>query len=154
MAKQKSPNKTIHTEQLKTYKDTNTYNKKNHQELSTAILAAMSVKTNLYQKIYNLITTEPDTWRQFDFLSSENKDNRFVEKIEREIKNVKSDNFNYQKYQPAIGCILGMRKIKFNEAIIKNMYVAKLQNILFLLKEAEGGSELNESKNNSTDLYR
>ncbi len=124
------------------------------QRLKKALDILTGLRVNVYQKLYYLVNASPETWRQFDFLSSETKVNNFISVIEREIKYAKDDNFNLEKYKPAIECILGAKNIKFNDAIIKNMYVAKLQNVIFLLKEKEGNGEISEVKSSKPNILR
>ena len=97
--------------------------------------------------MYYLITTPVENWKQFDFLSSKTKIENFIEKIETEIKKVKSDNYNFEKYRTAILCIIGKNADKFNPAIIKNMYIAKLQTIIFIIKENNNDNDIKEVKN-------
>ena len=126
----------------------------NDECIKRALEVLTNLRTNIYQKLYYLSTTPPSKWRQFDFLSSKIKITNFIDKVEHEIKSVKEDNFNLEKYKPAIECILGAKNLKFNDAIVKNMYIAKLQNILFLLKENEENDGINETKNAKPDILR
>ena len=106
-----------------------------------------NLRINIYQRLYYLITTPVEDWKQFDFLSSKTKIENFIEKIETEIKKVKSDNYNFEKYRTAILCIIGKNADKFNPAIIKNMYIAKLQTIIFIIKENNNDNDIKEVKN-------
>lgn len=114
-----------------------------------AINILSNLRTNIYQRVYYLVSSNVETWRQFDFLSSDTKIDNFIEKLEREIKLVRTKTFNFDKYRTAILYIVGKGASKFNEPIIKNMYIAKLQNIIFILKKAEDGDEIKEVKDNS-----
>jgi len=141
------------TDKIKQNKyDYKAMNFKIEKKTKEALGILLNLRTNIYQRIYYLITTEIDSWKNFNFLSSEKKVNDFIDKLEREIKIVKSDNFNFEKYRPAILCIVGKGASKFNEAIIKNMYIAKLQNIIFIIKKAEEGEGISEVKENSIGI--
>ena len=139
------------TDKKRTYCAKNTNTPKQTKE---AINILSNMRTNIYQRIYCLITSPVETWKQFDFLSSESKITSFIEKLEKEIKAVKSDNFNFSKYKIAIFCILGKDVEKFAEPIIKNMYIAKLQNIVFLIKETVDNEGIKEVKNTNKDIMR
>ena len=119
-----------------------------------AINILSNLRTNVYQRIYYLITSPVETWRQVDFLSSEGKIESFISRLEKEIKTAKGKSFNFEKYRTAILCILGKSADKFNEAIIKNMYIAKLQNIIFLIKENTEGNEIKEVKESNKNITR
>lgn len=147
--------KTHNTEKLTNKKQTycakNTNTPKQTKE---AINILSNMRTNIYQRIYYLITSPVETWKQFDFLSSESKVASFIEKLEKEIKLVKNNDFNFAKYKTAIFCILGKDVEKFTKAIIKNMYIAKLQNIVFLIKETAENEGIKEAKNTNKDIMR
>lgn len=119
-----------------------------------AIHILSNLRTNIYQRIYYLATSPVETWRQFDFLSSDSKIDLFITRLEKEIKIIKNKDFNFEKYKTAILCILGKNVSKFNDAIIKNMYIAKLQNIIFLIKENNGDNSIKEVKENNKNLTR
>ena len=139
------------TDKKRTYcaKHTNT-----PKQTKEAINILSNMRTNIYQRIYCMITSPVETWKQFDFLSSESKITSFIEKLEKEIKAVKSDNFNFSKYKIAIFCILGKDVEKFAEPIIKNMYIAKFQNIVFLIEETVDNEGIKEVKNTNKDIMR
>ena len=99
-----------------------------------AINILSNLRTNIYQRVYYLVSSNVETWRQCDFLSSDTKIDNFIEKLEREIKLVRTKTFNFDKYRTAILYIVGKGASKFNEPIIKNMYIAKLQNIIFIIQ--------------------
>ena len=97
----------------------------NDESVREALKLITNIKTNIYQKIYILSITDREKWQQFDFLSSQNKIEIFIKKIEQEIKAIKSKKFDFDKYKIAIYHILNLDKPKFNEEIVKNMYIAK-----------------------------
>ena len=145
----------INTEKIHNKKKNNDIKHEVSDDIRKETLAIItSVRTNIYQKIYRVINALAEDWRKFDFLSSEKKVNTFLSSLEREIKNVKSEKFNFEKYKKIIGVILGMDADKFKEEIVKNMYIAKLQNIIFLLKENETGSDIKEFKETKQDIMR
>lgn len=147
--------KNHNTNKLKKNKDT--YQATRHtamRKTKEAINILSNLRTNIYQKIYYLATSPVENWQQFDFLSSNSKIDMFIIRLEKEIKTVKSQDFNFDKYRTAMLCILGKGVAKFNDAIIKNMYIAKLQNIIFLIKENNGDNSIKEVKENNKDLTR
>ena len=144
----------INTEKIHNKKKNNDIKHEVSDDIRKETLAIItSVRTNIYQKIYRVINALAEDWRKFDFLSSESKVASFIEKLEKEIKLVKNNDFNFAKYKTAIFCILGKDVEKFTKAIIKNMYIAKLQNIIIIIKgiDAEGDEDLTEVK--SSSLY-
>ena len=148
---------------IKNHKITKIQQKKHSQLLTSdndnnireALKLITNLKTNIYQRIYVLSITERDKWQQFDFISSQNKIETFVRKLEQEIKSIKSKKFNFDKYKVAIYHILKLDKPKFTEEIVKNMYIAKLQNIIYLLSD-EADNDLKEVQENkqTNDLRR
>lgn len=140
------------------------YNKEENRDLMVRMLSdefvkknfdiISNAKTNLYQKIYQLVKTNPEIWKQFHFLSSESKVENFIERLHQEVKLVQSEKFNFEKYKDAIKFILGIKETKkFPEPILKNMYIAKLQNICFLLQKQEEGNEISEVEEKTTSAY-
>ena len=127
----------------------------NDESIREALKLITNLKTNIYQRIYILSITDREKWQQFDFLSSQNKIDTFIKKIEQEIKAIKSKKFDFDKYKIAIYHILNLEKPKFNEEIVKNMYIAKLQNIIYLLTNKTDGDlqEVQENKQ-TNDVYR
>ena len=157
MTKDKKPNF------IKNHKITKIKQKKHRQlaishnddNVREALKLITNLKTNIYQRIYILSITERDKWQQFDFLSNQSKIETFVKKIEQEIKSVKGKKFDFDKYKIAIYHILKLEKPKFNEEIIKNMYIAKLQNIIYLLTNKTESDLLEVQENKTTnDVYR
>ena len=124
------------------------------KETEEVINVLSNFRANIYKRIYKLIKSPVKKWRTFDFLSDNSKIESFIEKIEKEIKVVKESNFDFYKYRDAIIYILGKDVNKYNDTIIKNMYIAKLQNIVFLLKEANDGDEMEEVKSSNKDISR
>ena len=119
-----------------------------------AINIISNIRTNLYQNIYTLITSDVETWRQLKFLSNNSEMENFIEKVEKEISKIKSKDFDFDKYRKAIMCILNKRVDKFKDEIIKNMFIAKLQNIVFLLKEGKNDQEIKEVKDANKNIIR
>ncbi len=124
------------------------------KEVKDAINILSNFRTNIYKRIYLLTKTPIKNWRSFDFLSDDNKIEAFVNKIEKEIKVLKNNDFDFYKYREIIACVLGKDVDKFNETIIKNMYIAKLQNIVFLLKEVNDDETIKEVKSKDKNLSR
>ena len=115
-----------------------------------------NAKINIYQKIYKLCTTKTEEWDNISFASNKKKRERLIEMIEQEIAMINSKKFNFEKYENIIRLILSMDNNKnFPEMIMKNMYIAKLQNICFLLKEFDNdGTNIIEEVETAQNIYR
>ena len=115
-----------------------------------------NAKINIYEKIYKLITTKQEEWTNINFISSKHKRERLIEMINQEITMINSKKFNFEKYENIIRLILSMDNNKnFPEMIMKNMYIAKLQNICFLLKEFDNdGNNIIEEVEKQQNIYR
>lgn len=117
-----------------------------------------NIRMDFYQKIYRLIKTPVKTWRTFEFLSDKDQIGIFIEKIKKEVRLIKSSKFDYSKYRPIIIDILGKESSELfnNREIIKNAFVAKLMNIILLLREIieDGGSSIKEVKNTNKGILR
>ncbi|GEM_PF-5401683 len=145
----------INTEKIHNKKKKNDIKHEVSDSIRKETLAIItSVRTNIYQKIYRVLSSSAEDWRKFDFLSSDKKIETFIASLEREIKNVRSEKFNFEKYKKIIGVILGMDTDKFKEEIVKNMYIAKLQNIIFLLKNNNEDGDVKEVKETKQDIMR
>ena len=69
-----------------------------------------------------------------------------IDMIKQELKTIENKRFNFEKYESVIRLILGLKEEQhFNEPIITNMYVAKLQNITMILEEADADTSLKDS---------
>ncbi len=69
-----------------------------------------------------------------------------IDMIKQELTNIENKRFNFEKYESVIRLILGLKEEQnFNEAIITNMYIAKLQNIIMILEDADADTSLKES---------
>lgn len=119
-----------------------------------AINIISNIRTNLYQNIYTLVTSDTKIWRQLGFLSNNSEIENFIEKIEKEINKIKSKDFDFDKYRKAIICILNKKVDKFKDEIVKNMFIAKLQNIVFILKEGKNDQEIKEVKDANKNIIR
>ena len=126
----------------------------NDKDIKEAVSIVSNLRVNFYQKIYILTNTKVETWKQFDFLSSDKKVENFIEKINNEIEKIESNEFNFEKYKEAILSILCIKSGKvFNDKIIKNMYIAKLQNIIFILqKPADDGKDKEKNENKTISM--
>ena len=117
-----------------------------------------NIRIDFYQKIYHLTRTPVKIWRTFEFLSNKDQIGAFIEKIEKEIKLIKGSRFDYIKYHAMIVRILDEKSNKLlnNKEIIKNAFIAKLMNIILLLKETieDGGSSIKEVKNTNKGILR
>ena len=151
------------SEKMSTRQNTQSDKYKNSKIKDPKIKGAMSalnanVRIDFYQKIYRLTKTPVKTWNTFEFLSNKNQIDTIVEKIEKEIKLIKSSKFDYSKYRNIIIRILGEKSNKLfeNREIIRNAFVAKLMNIVLLLKEIveDGGSSIKEVKNANKGILR
>ena len=123
----------------------------NYQEttIKNAIINNITSQHNIYQQIHVLFTINQQEWPELPYLNGKKKREIFIEKIKQEIKDVNRKNFNYKKHQAEIFTILGLsRKSKFNQHIVKNMYIAKLQNIIIIIQnlDAENDNDLKEVK--------
>ena len=68
---------------------------------------------------------------------------------------INSKKFNFEKYKNIICIILTTKNKNFPEIIIKNMYIAKLQNICFLLEEVDNnGGNLSDAVEETQEIYR
>lgn len=128
----------------------------NYQDstIKNAIISNITSQHNIHQQIYALFAIKKQDWESLPYLNGRKKREIFIEKLQQEIKNVNRKNYNYQKHQEEIFTILGLsRKKHFNESIVKNMYIAKLQNIIIIIKgiDTEGDEDLKEVK--SSSLY-
>ena len=124
------------------------------QEIKEALNVLLNLRVNIYQRIYHLTRSPSETWKQFDFLSSKSKISAFIERLKKEVQIIRSKDFNYEKYKEAIVCILGKDVEKFTDTMIKNMYIAKLQNIIFLLAETNDNEGIKEVKNTNKSAQR
>lgn len=111
-------------------------------------------KLNIYQKLYKILSTKQENWEHISFLSSKEKRERMCETIEQEIVFVKSKRFNFDKYKTSIYLILNLKNKTFPDIIVKNMYIAKLQNISFLIKEIDSDDNKIEEVEEHIDIYR
>ena len=141
-------------DKIKEKKETHNKRRTDDAETKKSLAILMNIRLNIYQRVYQLMSTDTENWRNFDFLSSKTKVNNFIEKLEREINNVKSEKFNFEKYKTAINIILGTEGKHFMPEIIKNMYIAKLQNIIFLIKESDTDNNVKETKETKHDMSR
>ena len=128
----------------------------NYQDaiIKDAIISNIMSQNNIHQQIYALFAIKKQEWESLPYLNGRKKREIFIEKLQQEIKNVNRKSYNYQKHQEEIFTILGLsRKKHFNESIVKNMYIAKLQNIIIIIKgiDTEGDEDLKEVK--SSSLY-
>ena len=121
--------------------------------LKEAIYVISNAKINIYQKIYQLVNKDNEEWCNFNFLSSKSKRKSFINSLQREIDKVGNKKFNLDKYKKIIASILNIPSADlFNDEILTNMYIAKLQNIIFFLTENDGGGakEVKETKQDIT----
>ena len=124
------------------------------EQIGSAMIEILSMKTTFYEKILKMISTNSKSWQDIPFLAGKKKRDKCITDIESEIKVVSCKSFNFEKYKPVIYAILGLtNKSKFTEAIVKNMYIAKLQNIILILQSMNYDNNLEEITENKTNGY-
>ena len=124
------------------------------EQISLAMIEILSMKTTFYEKISKMISTNSKFWKDIPFLAGKKKRDKCINDIESEIKSLSGESFNFEKYKPVIYAILGLTdKTKFTEAIVKNMYIAKLQNIILILQSMDYDNSLEEITENKTNGY-
>ena len=142
---------------LEQNKQSNKYKKDPKIKVAIDVLGA-NMRTNFYQKICQLTETKPKTWRKLEFLLDENQIETFIGRIKKEIELVKNSKFDYHKYRNMIIRILGKNsdKLSNNQTIVKNMFIAKLTNIIILLRETieDSESSIKNVKNANKDILR
>lgn len=120
--------------------------------IKNAIITNITSQHNIRQQIYALFAIKKQEWETLPYLNGRKKREIFIEKIQQEINDINRNNYNYQKHKEEIFAILGLsRKSQFNQNIVKNMYIAKLQNIILIIQgiDAEDDNDLKEIKTSS-----
>ena len=129
-------------ENVKQYKD---------KQVKDCMTINLNSRENLYKNIVKLLSINTSRWAEEDYLSTKNKREQFIEILEMEINNVKRKNFNFNKYKNSLYEIIGIsQKKQSNESIIKNMYIAKLQNIIIIIKDMDKDENISEVQEEQT----
>lgn len=129
-------------ENVKQYKD---------KQVKDCMTINLNSRENLYKNIVKLLSINTSRWTEEDYLSTKNKREQFIEILEMEINNVKRKNFNFNKYKNSLYEIIGIsQKKQSNESIIKNMYIAKLQNIIIIIKDMDKDENISEVQEEQT----
>ena len=128
----------------------------NYQDstIKNAIISNITSQHNIHQQIYALFAIKKQDWESLPYLNGKRKREIFIEKLQQEINDVNRKNYNYQKHKDEIFTILGLsRKSQFHQNIIKNMYIAKLQNLIIIIQGMDmyDDNDLKEVK--SSSLY-
>ena len=103
-----------------------------------------------------MLSINTSNWETEDYLSTKNRRKQFIEILEREINNVKRKTFNFNKYKNSLYEIIGItQKKQSNESIIKNMYIAKLQNIIIIIQDIDKDENISEiQEEQKSSIYR
>lgn len=118
----------------------------NDEDIKEVFLTISNSRTNFYKKIYSMCTTQLAEWKTFPWLATTVKRRTMIDTIKQELKNIENKRFNFEKYESVTRLILGLKEEQnFNEAIITNMYVAKLQNIIMILEDADADTGLKDT---------
>ena len=129
-------------ENVKQYKD---------KQVKDCMTINLNSRENLYKNIVKLLSINTSRWIEADYLSTKNKREQFIEILEMEINNVKRKKFNFNKYKNSLYEIIGIsQKKQSNESIIKNMYIAKLQNIIIIIKDMDKDENISEVQEEQT----
>ena len=129
-------------ENVKQYKD---------KQVKDCMTINLNSRENLYKNIVKLLSINTSHWIEADYLSTKNKREQFIEILEMEINNVKRKKFNFNKYKNSLYEIIGIsQKKQSNESIIKNMYIAKLQNIIIIIKDMDKDENISEVQEEQT----
>lgn len=127
-----------------------------NSDTKNAIVDYLNSKKTIYEKLMEMMSLNSKKWPNLNYLSGKFKREKFIDILLQEIEFVKKDNFNYPKYKEVLYKILGISLNKeLSEIIVKNMYIAKMQNVIIILQSFDNNSELNdiqEEQNNS--MYR
>ena len=116
------------------------------EDIREVFLTISNARTNFYKKIYSMCITQLEKWQTLPWLTSTVKRRTMIDMIKQELKTIENKRFNFEKYESVIRLILGLKEEQnFNEPIITNMYVAKLQNIIMILEEADADTSLKDS---------
>ncbi|MBR1428941.1 MAG: hypothetical protein IJ590_01665 [Rickettsiales bacterium] len=116
------------------------------EDIKEVFLTISNARTNFYKKIYSMCVTSLEKWPKLPWLTTTVKRRTMIDMIKQELKAIENKRFNFEKYESVIGLILGLKEEQhFNEPIITNMYVAKLQNIIMILEDADADKSLKES---------
>ena len=129
-------------ENVKQYKD---------KQVKDCMTINLNSRENLYKNIVKLLSINTSRWTEEDYLSTKNRRKQFIDVLEMEINNVKRKNFNFNKYKNSLYEIIGIsQKKQSNESIIKNMYIAKLQNIIIIIKDMDKDENISEIQEEQT----
>ena len=124
------------------------------EDIKEVFLTISNARTNFYKKIYSMCITQLEKWPTLPWLTTTVKRRTMIDMIKQELKTIENKRFNFEKYESVIRLILGLKEEQnFNEPIITNMYVAKLQNIIMILEEADADTSLkNSTKSTSAGI--
>ena len=124
------------------------------EDIKEVFLTISNARTNFYKKIYSMCVTQLEKWPTLPWLTTTVKRRTMIDMIKQELKTIENKRFNFEKYESVIRLILGLKEEQhFNEPIITNMYVAKLQNIIMILEEADADTSLkNSTKSTSAGI--
>ncbi len=124
------------------------------EDIKEAFLTISNARTNFYKKIYSMCITPLEKWPTLPWLTTTVKRRTMIDMIKQELKTIENKRFNFEKYESVIRLILGLKEEQnFNEQIITNMYIAKLQNIIMILEEADADTSLkNSTKSTSASI--
>ncbi len=127
-----------------------------NSDTKNALVDYLNSKKTIYEKLIEMISLNPKKWPNLKYLSGKFKREKFIDILLQEIVLVKKDNFNYMKYKELIYKILGISLNKeLSEIIVKNMYIAKLQNIIIIIQSFDNNSELNNiQEKQNTSIFR
>ena len=116
------------------------------EDIREVFLTISNARTNFYKKIYSMCVTQLEKWQTLPWLATTVKRRTMIDMIKQELTNIENKRFNFEKYESVIRLILGLKEEQnFNEAIITNMYIAKLQNIIMILEEADADTGLKDT---------
>ena len=116
------------------------------EDIKEVFLTISNARTNFYKKIYSMCVTQLEKWPTLPWLTTTVKRRTMIDMIKQELKTIENKRFNFEKYESIIRLILGLKEEQhFNEPIITNMYVAKLQNIIMILEDADADTSLKDS---------
>ena len=124
------------------------------EDIKEVFLTISNARTNFYKKIYSMCVTKLENWPTLPWLTTTVKRRTMIDMIKQELKTIENKRFNFEKYESVIRLILGLKEGQnFNEPIVTNMYVAKLQNIIMILEEADADTSLkNSTKSTSAGI--
>ena len=116
------------------------------EDIREVFLTISNARTNFYKKIYSMCITQLEKWPTLPWLTTTVKRRTMIDMIKQEVKTIENKRFNFEKYDSVIRLILGLKEEQnCNEQIITNMYVAKLQNIIMILEEADADTSLKDT---------